>query len=317
VSFLHSLLTTSSEWAALSEYGVGAGDVASPITLSQAAPNNPSASDIDTLVQSAVSAWGTPTGREIFVIYFPTSSGMSGTYYHSALSISGASSPVQFAVISGYTDVATGGYVQFHEISEAATDPLVGQGGFSVPNHDLTTWSSLGTGTELADMCVLTDFGSSVDLGVGMKADWLNSHVLAGADPCPPAGTNALPSFGGFPVLKDTYTTQFVISNSAFSNANAAVRIPPGASATVQIQLFSFGPLPADMTLQIVQLTPLVTVSLDVPHGKNGDIVNLTITAPATSFPASSPYAAFAVVATVIDSNGTVHTRVFPGLVIN
>jgi hypothetical protein len=140
---------------------------------------------------------------------------------------------------------------------------------------------------------------------------WSNAAVALGQDPC--GNPSATPGLGAFPVLFDSY------------NGNAAAKIAPGTSFSVPLKVYSYGPLGASMSLQVFQTntnsagTNSLSFSFDKTTAQNGDIVNLTITAPTTPFTSTTGYGAFVIEATVPDVKFPQRNRYgfFPGLVTN
>lgn len=64
--------------------------------------------------------------------------------------------------------------------------------------------------------------------------------------------------------------------------------------------------------------TNLATFSFDKTTGLNGDIVNLTITAPSAALSTTSPYVTFAIASTVTTADGAKHNGFpFPGMIVN
>jgi hypothetical protein len=323
VSYLQEL-ATSAQWNTLAQYGIGNATVGTPIYLSADPAASVTTAQIEAFVISSDTTWTPhPTGSEIYILYYPTSTttitDLNGGSYHTSTT---QATPVPYAVIP-YQSLSADAYLQF-ETMEAASDPL--GTGYNVTNQGYIQWLSLGRGTGLADMCTSTDSYYASALGQNIRSIWSNSNLAASLAPCfEPAGATQM--FGGFPVMPTTYTDPYVIPNPAASNLDSAVEIAPGASVTVPVKLFSYGALPAVITVTAAQTnlnagqTNLAIFSFDKTTGTNGDIVNLTITAPTTSLSTSSPgqaYITFYVSTSMTDSSATVHSGFsFPGLIFN
>jgi len=323
VTYLQEL-ATSAQWNTLAQYGIANATVGTPIYLSADPAASVTTAQIEAFVNSSDTTWTpNPTGSEIYILYYPTStttiSDLQGGSYHTSTT---QASPVPYAVIP-YQSLSTDAYLQF-EAMETASDPL--GTGYNIPNQGYVEWLNLGRGSELADMCTSTDYFYSSTLGQTIKSIWSNGNLAAGLAPCAePAGATQM--FGGFPVMPTTYADPYAIPNSADSNLDSAVEIAPGAKVTVPVKLFSYGALPAVIAVTATQTnvnagqTNVATFSFDKTTGTNGDIVNLTITAPSTPLSTSSPgqaYITFYIGTSVTDSSATVHSGFpFPALIFN
>jgi hypothetical protein len=178
--------------------------------------------------------------------------------------------------------------------------------------------------SEIADICMyLNEFNAEADVGNHwMRTVWSNSSAMLG-DPCSNKTMGGQYGFGAFAVLPNSYTEPYRVVNPAATGSNASVKIAPGASVAVSVNLFSFGPLDQPMKIDAVQ-TNLATdksnalaFSFDKTTGVNGDRINLTITAPALAFATASPYATFAIRAQATDNLGKTRGRLLPGMVTN
>ena len=308
-------LVASPEWTALAEYGVGQATVGTPVSLTSAAPATTTTAGINSYVAANAASWGTLDGSEIFVLYYPPATTITDdTDSYHYWTTSTTSQQVPYAVLPNYS--LANGYIQYHEIAEASTDPIPGEG-YVVLNHDATAWSFAGT--ELADMC--TRFSGFFDSSLGylMEGIWSDAAVKNGQAPCTTAGsTNLGYGFGAYPVLPDTY-----LGSSSPGDTNASVGIAPGASVTIPINFFSYGPVTSPIAIRVVQQntnaanTNTSTFSLDQNSGLNGSVAHLTITAPATPLSATTNYASFLVYATMPAANNNGPESAFPGLVTN
>ncbi len=308
-------LVASPEWTALAEYGVGQATVGTPVSLTSAAPATTTTAGINSYVAANAASWGTLDGSEIFVLYYPPATTITDdTDSYHYWTTSTTSQQVPYAVLPNYS--LANGYIQYHEIAEASTDPIPGEG-YVVLNHDATAWSFAGT--ELADMC--TRFSGFFDSSLGylMEGIWSDAAVKNGQAPCTTAGsTNLGYGFGAYPVLPDTY-----LGSSSPGDTNASVGIAPGASVTIPINFFSYGPVTSPIAIRVVQQntnaanTNTSTFSLDQNSGLNGSVAHLTITAPATPLSATTNYASFLVYATMPGANNNGPESAFPGLVTN
>jgi len=328
--YLQSLVQ-SNNWGTLAQYGVTTATIGTPIVASSNPPATVTTTDIDNFVGANAAAWTpSPTGSEIYVLFYPTSTtsiaNNPGVGYHTVrwLNPANFNSAVEYAVIP-YKSLQADAYLIYHEIAETATDPNIQ--GYYWPNIDSTAWLSMYDGyMELADACTATDFFPESDLGQAEHAIFSDANVLAGQSPCsiPSSAANSLQMFGGFPVLTATQASQKSSLNPNAQNIDHVVHIAPGASVTIPVKLFSYGPLPAAINVQILQLnlasdkSNAATFTLDKSTGNNGDTINLTITAPSTALSGSTPYITFSVLTMVRDSSGNEHYGYpFPGMVVN
>jgi hypothetical protein len=322
LAIVHALVT-SQEWTAAAEYGVGAATVGTPVYLTSAAPTTTTVAGISSYVAANAVSWGTLDGSEIVALYYPTSTMITdapGASWHD-VATTASNQQVPYTVMYNWTGVND--YLQYHELVEAATDPIPGEG-YGHLNHDAEEWTY--DYDELADLC--DRFSSFYDLtlpnfyGVGwpgtpMAGIWSNSAVNAGHAPCTMAGSSDPEvGFGAYPVLPDSYV-------GPQGDTNASVSIAPGASVTIPVNFFSYGPLPAPITIAVTQTntntanTNVLTFSLDQDTGLNGSVAHLTITAPSTPLSSTTTYATFLITATIGAVNVTQPQSVFPGLVTN
>lgn len=311
-------LIASPEWSVLSEYGVGQATIGTPVYLTSAAPSTITSSGIATYVAANIASWGTLDGSEIFIVYYPVTTTVTDlgnvAGYHSYATV--GTQEVPYAVIPNYQEVNgyLNVYLQYHELGEASTDPTFQ--GFAGLNHDNSAWSFIGT--ELADLCtIFSTFSTSVS--TFMHGIWSDAAVNQGQSPCTTAGSSNLGyMFGAYPVLPDTY-----IGSNNPGDSNASVGIAPGASVTIPINVFSYGPLTTPISINVAQLntnsakTNALGLSLDQNSGLNGSVVHLTITAPQTPLSTTTNFAEFMVTATTPVSGNNHPQNVFPGLVTN
>jgi hypothetical protein len=314
-------LVASHEWTAAAEYGVGAATVGAPVYLTSAAPTSTTMAGIGSYVAANAASWGTLGGSEIFALYYPTSTVVTdapGASWHDSAT-TGTNQQVPYTVMynwAGYND-----YLQYHELLEAATDPIPGEG-YGHLNHDAEAWTY--DYDELADLC--DRFSAFYDFtlpnytalpAAPMSGIWSDSAVSGGEAPCTTAGSSDPEvGFGAYPVLPDSYV-------GGQGDTNASVSIAPGASETIPVNFFSYGPVPARITIVVTQTntntanTNVLTFRLDQDTGLNGSVVHLTITAPSTPLSSTTTYATFLITASIGAVNVTQPQSVFPGLVTN
>jgi hypothetical protein len=317
VAFLQALVA-SKEWAVLSEYGVGAASVGAPVYLTTAAPATVTTMDAANFVGANAASWATLDGSQIFSLFYPPSTvGTSipgypwpGNAFHT-FAVTPTDQPVIFTVVINW---AIGGATnQFHELAEASTDPFFASGdGYWLLSHDNTTWRAITVDTEVADMCEIAGVFLDSDLPLPVQAIYSDTAVTNGMFPCTSPGSQLTP-FGAYPVLPDTYTDGL--------GPNASLKIAPGASATIAVNLYSYAALTAPITVSVQQSninaakTNVLTFSFDQTTGINGSVVNLTITAPSTPLSDTTVYASFLIQARVASAVNAVSG--YPGLVTN
>lgn len=246
-------------------------------------------STMATYIQQQVSSgvFPAPDANTIYVLYFPSSTTISldgqtscQTFggYHNSTTVTppgGSNTVVSYAVIPRCeTTISYLTFAASHEISEASTDPHVGENqiGYYLPqgNQDDIAWNLLGGG-EVGDLCVdLTQMGqdkTTATLGSNswnVQRIWSNANAAAGLDPCVP-----MPS-------SETYF------NLAPAQGMGFIQLAVGATATYTATAFSSGPMNAwDIIAQdVAQLQgqqPYVQVGLSANTAKNGDQVTVTV----------------------------------------
>ena len=296
-SFL-SMLTGSSIWGVLAQYGIGTPTIRAPVVLPTSAPSSLTTADISNLVTANAASWdgGTVLPQSFFMIYVPngTSIGTSGTAYHSAVTINGTLVGYALIPVSGTNDESS----PEHELMEGVADPD-GVSGYSTFPGALSWAAQIGQfgsanpGTEIGDMCendVTTYSGSSGDPlnGYVLQPIWSNSAAADPANPCVWNSTSTQQIAGAIPVLPSTLT------DSSGLNPVAGVVVAPGASVTIPVHVFSqnvsFGVLSLSANLTGYTGTGTGTTtgwtfSFDKQYALNGDTANLTITAPASYTP--------------------------------
>jgi hypothetical protein len=317
LAFLQALVA-SKEWAVLAEYGVGAATLGPPVYLTMAAPATITTMDAGVFVGTNAASWATLDGSQIFSLFYPHSTvGKSipgyiwpGNAFHT-FALTPTDQPVIFTLLADWTTSDASN--QFHELAEAATDPFYSSSdGYWLLSHDNTTWRAMTVDTEVADMCEITTVFFDSDLPQPVQAIYSDAAVTSGMFPCTSPGSE-LSAFGAYPVLPDTYTDGL--------GANASVKIAPGASVTIPVNIYSYAPLAAPITVTVRQnnindaRTNVLTFSFDQTTGLNGSVVHLTITAPPIPLSSTSTYASFLIQARISSTFNAVSG--FPGLVTN
>jgi hypothetical protein len=141
-------------------------------------------------------------------------------------------------------------------------------------------------GSEVGDMCALSEASNKIyqrmvdDFMV--QRTWSNRAATTGQDPCVPAISDVY--FNAAPDLNDTL---FVYSPNDPRMARllvptSGVRVPLGESRTIDIRLFSSGPIAdwqlGELEYRATGVEPSLQLAFDKVSGGNGDVIRLTIT---------------------------------------
>lgn len=216
-----------------------------------------------------------PDDNTLYVLYFPPgvtitldgdASCNSFGAYHNTLALPNANNVainVAYAIIPRCgTKEATTTVSASHEIAEAATDPDIGVGILSYYMMN-QTWAPAGG--EVGDLCEGGGSSNTQESGFTVQRIWSAKSAAAGNDPCLPIPTGEV-YFNAAPVQQ-----KIVLSKA-------------GATATVNIDAFSDGPLPpwtlsATDFAAFQQGTAILGFSFDKTSVQNGDHAVLTVTA--------------------------------------
>jgi hypothetical protein len=164
-----------------------------------------------------------------------------------------------------------------HELIEAATDPYVNSapafGDADVDNYIM----AITPGAETGDYCEYLDSAAQRIVGNFLvQRTWSNAASLAGKDPCVPAAT--APYVAGVPM----FTDHLRVDGYNGPVQTRGVSVPLHMTKTVDIQLIS--DVPTDLfQVRAVDIATLygspqeLTFTWDLDHGKNGDVIHLTI----------------------------------------
>jgi hypothetical protein len=268
--------TASPYWKQqVSEYGVGDATVADPITVTDDAPALISDQDIATWLTGQLDGthqdiWGTPDKNSVYVLIYPQTTTISDGKdtsckdyfgYHHSLPLS--PSLVVYRAVIPQCSQGLHSPVISHEIVETVTDSVPGKGftGLAPPY-------ALFGGGELADLCDSSGSVTPADVGYPFERTWSNAASLAHGDRCVPAPAGQA-YFGAFPVLPDVFVDKSGVKEEV-------VIVPPGQSKTIDVRLFSTGPLSGPFTVSVSKAMNL-DLTLDGTQGQNGDVLHLTI----------------------------------------
>jgi hypothetical protein len=267
-----------------------------------------------------------PDPDTIYVVFYPASTTVTAGGQASCLDFNGyhadfshGPSHVTYAVVAtcppfgGLTQEQSLTSTASHELTEAATDPQPDDAPAWVgTTSNGVAWQFVGVGGEIGDMCeqFYDAFYTPADFPYEVQRVWSNQDALASHDPCQPDGKS--PYFNAAPVLTDDLVVQLPRQQAIL--ATQGIKIPVGQSRTVELDLFSDGPMPPwnvaamDMGYALYG-KPLLAFSFDTIEGQNGDTIHLTITVLAEGPGSAEPF--------WIENNGVFETTYWPALVGN
>jgi hypothetical protein len=347
-------LAASTYWATTTaEYAVGPLSYSGKLELTgETAPPTITQAQIQALFASDLASGklGVPDPQTIYTLVFPAGTtvtqpnpittlfgpvtscqGFTGYHDNVAVALGDAGPPTQFAyavIPTCAADVTALTSVMSHEWVEAATDPQVTENGaftvkggpnaaFYATDADHAVWSLLGGG-EAGDLCVPA--GPTVDvtppdIGYPVQRTWSNVAARGSHDPCVPHLAGGA-YFAAAPVLPRTVTFSTSFTGDVTTKG---IVIPVGGSATIEVDLFSDGPLDGPITVKAGDLlntsygaygfAKTLAFAWDRTQGVNGEKLHLTITVTDGSFLGGAH--AFTIFAT----NGN-RRQVWPGLVV-
>lgn len=299
-------LTASPSWAVLSQYGVGAAIVADDVPVNADAASQVSDADIQSLLSAQISSGHLSVdANTLVVLFYPASTTVTlasgakscssfGAYHANFAGPSGQQ--VAYAVIPDCRrGIGTLTTATSHEVLEGVVDPY--QTGYNRVAGD-ASWAMALNGAEIGDMCEHdSDLSAREDSTANgttsidyMARVWSNVAARAGHNPCVPQRSPQLNNdvyFNSVPQLDDK--VQVVRGGAGVARG---VVIAPGQSKTIRVHLFSDGPTYGQWNVHATWLKmstdsdqdPL-TFTWDKTSGQNGDVLNLTITAPKAPMP--------------------------------
>jgi hypothetical protein len=301
--FLQRVGSTEYWRAAVSEYGVGALSSAPTVALDESAQGTIDDSEIQALLAKKLNANDPafPPADESLLVMLHYPEGVTITAgrdqsctsfggYHSNITLDAAHGNIHvayavmprcasFGPLTGL-DAITG--PESHELVEAATDPFpMNNPGYADVDEEHFYWSRVLGGGENGDMCaqfpgVFTKFP---EIPYVVQRSWSNKAALEGREPCVPAMPGSV-YFNAAPRLEDDI--DFNIGGQTITAKG--VRVLPGQSKTIDVNLFSEGDTGGPWTVDVKEIGPLgggrpnVVYELDRNQGRNGDKLRLTIT---------------------------------------
>ena len=257
-------------------YGVGPATGAGHVAIADAPPAALTDVDVEAWLAARIGD-GTlpaPTDQTIYTLYYPQSTTITFSNpqdggaascqvflgYHSTINVTygGSSIPIAYAVINRCADDLDQLTVTAsHEFTEASTDPH--------PTDDAScgyvtltdnAWTELGG--ENADMCA--GVSSVTEAGWALTRVWNNLSAAAGDQPCQPA-----PDTGGLPYYNAGIVDERLV-------------VHRGASASTEVDCYSFGSLPSAMSLSAaIPAQDPIRIAFDKKTCTNGDKVTMTV----------------------------------------
>lgn len=243
-----------------------------------------------------------PDANTLYALYFPDSTTIAlgkdvscttfGAYHDSAtFPLEAGTVEAAFAVIpncgGGRTVSAS------HEFIEAATDPHPQTMTTWYAYHD--GWFGAGGG-EAADLCE-TEPSTRDANGYGVARSWINGNALASKNPCAPTDPKLI-YFNAAVDTNESFTVHDPTGGPDYVS-EGYVSIAPGASKTLNVDVFSEAKLPHDLKLVVgavppyqrrsadpTKLDPIgtgVTPKLSRTTARNGTKVTLTLDVAATA----------------------------------
>jgi hypothetical protein len=291
-----------------SEYGVGPGSASPPVHWSNAADAPTDFPSLKAFLASALDGTHpdvpTPTNNQVYIIFLPpgvqymTATGIAcqGTYAFHAATTDTMGRKVIYALVprcdpSAYMGITTAldgtTSTLAHEMVEAVTDPFPGGAMEAYGRVDDVhgAWE-IGSQGETGDLC-----GDAVayaarritpsDFPYLVQRTWSNASIKAGHSPCLP-----IPSGETFvaavPVVSDDVSVP--IGNGNVTLNAKGVYLPVGSTKTVDLALYSDGPLSQPFNVRVMQpAANYLQLALDQSTGQNGDHLKLTITTMSSS----------------------------------
>jgi hypothetical protein len=288
-SFL-AMFPSSSYWSAIaSEYGVGAITIAPSVVATETPPTTDDA--LQALITShagGTGGWPANDANTIYTVFLPDGVVLTAGGATSCQSFGGyhdeTTAGVVYALVprcssATFPDLEEVTFATSHELLEASTDPHPeSTPAYASVDDDDAIWG-LTPGGELGDMCetALSSFQPLFGQ-FWVQRTWSNASAAAGHDPCVPAlATPYVEAATNLPeITLDVGGGQMLTTRG--------VKIAVGASATVEVDLYSDAPAP-DWTVQAIDVaskyqgsSPDLSFSFDKSTGNNGDKLMLTIT---------------------------------------
>lgn len=282
--------------ATVNEYGVGDA-IASPLVrLDEASPSRITSDEIERWLVRELTQKSPrlerPTKDALYIIYYGSGTEVEqgpgvlscqafGGYHTNVVLPDGT--PIAYAVVPrcdgmGASTLDTTTSAASHEIVEAVTDPYNKENpAYAYVDDAHASWMFV-LGGEVSDLCAQRSDASYTPDGYpyAVQRSWSNRAARRGEDPCVPASGQKL------------FTAAFTLPDSVDLGdgfIGRGVIVPPGESRTVELELHDEGG--GSMSVDVSDASQMLghsgtsTLTLDKVSGKGGDVLKLTIKAPA------------------------------------
>jgi hypothetical protein len=301
-------VSASSYWKDVGkEYGIGAMTARETIVVQEAAPAAITSDGIEAWLAAKLTggtpAFGAPDASTLYAVYYPATTkitmdgagqlgqsceGYGG--YHFEIDAGGTQ--VGYAVLPRCSDIAELTVAASHEYFEWASDPFPKtKPAFNKLDDAHWAWQATMIG-ELGDLCTFLDRDNlhPADIGFDVQRQWSNKASLAGKYPCAPA--KSAPYLQAITTAEDDAIVPSYDYNGKVENIKTkAVRVEPGKSRTVDILVYSDQTAADVVPLRAMSYEEFYagrgggqpsgyTFTLDKTHGKVGETVAVTISAP-------------------------------------
>ena len=293
-------LAASTTWAAqTAEYGVGPLTVLPAVTVTGTTATTFSDATLRSMIQSNTSgtkpAWGALDAKTVYFFLLPQGtieSDQSGSCcsefdgYHSDAPIGGTFVPYAVGCTcpdsTRFTSLQERTATIDHEVVEASTDPYPNSNpAYAQEDNDDIVWT-LVTGGEIGDMCEFDDDANVIPSGAKytIQRTWSNSAAAAGENPCVPSMT-AAPYLNSWPALGRITDNALA---AGFSTMGLNIQL--GQKKTIPLTLSSAALTSGTWTVKVYDYDEVIagtaaglSFSQDKTSGRNGDTIQLTITA--------------------------------------
>lgn len=304
VTFLQNYQAKSAAWGMLSEYGIGRGTTAAPVTLPTTLPATFAEADVQALLAARIGD-GTlprPDANTIYALYFPSTvsllqggstSCIDFAGYHGTSTLTDGTKTV-YAVMPrcqmGLLALLT--YATSHELAEAATDPhLLGYNSMSDPYF---LWTVGHSGAEVSDLCQDLVDAAVNEAGVGVVCrNWSNKAAAQYTNPCLPAAAG--PSFFSIPrhpqlntVLingqaKNIEVVPLLVGQTVSVEVRGLSDVKPGPSWTVKAEELPLPGSSGGMATKVLTFAWQEAPGKALAPLKDGASVHLLLSTPSTS----------------------------------
>ncbi len=282
--------------ATVNEYGVGDAIAGALTRLDEPSPSRITSDEIERWLVRELTQKSPrlerPTKDALYIIYYGPGTEVEqgpgvlscqafGGYHTNVVLPDGT--PVAYAVVPrcdgmGDSTLDTTTSAASHEIVEAVTDPYNKENpAFAYVDDAHASWMFV-LGGEVSDLCAQRSDADYTPEGYpyAVQRSWSNRAARRGEDPCVPASGEKL--FTAAFTLPDTVD----LGDGFFGRG---VVVPAGESRTLDLELHDEGA--GSMLVDVTDASSMLghaghsTLTLDKTSGKSGDVLKLTIKAPA------------------------------------